>query len=256
MKKYKYLVSNGCSYADGATLKDASHERYGYLIAKKLGIESKYGEDIEINISKQGGSNDRIFRTSFNWVQENKEKCKDTLMLIGLTELYREEHFSLHSNKYCKFQYANLESPDDLGMLQEQSKTDDLSELINHLKYRLINSIDSKHLTERLNRNIILFDTFAKYNNLDVVFFDSLRSDKEFDSFKNFTMPWDEEWKNNRLNFIKENNLNWFLFPNIVENWKQHMYEVDNTYMGNHPNKKQHQEFSELLWEYLSETFK
>ena len=27
MKKYKYLVSNGCSFADGATLKDANHER-------------------------------------------------------------------------------------------------------------------------------------------------------------------------------------------------------------------------------------
>lgn len=254
MNRYKQLVSNGCSYAEGIPLKDAMHDRYGYLIANKLGIEPKYDDDIEINLSKLGGSNDRIFRTSFNWVHENKEKCKDTLMLIGLTELYREDYFSLNSNRYCRFQYSNLDNPDDLELYQEETKTDDLSELINHLKYRFINSIDSKHLIERLNRNIILFDTFAKYNNLDVVFFDSLRSDKEFDPGEDFTKSWSEELKNNRLNFIKDNNLNWFLFPNIVENWKQHMYQMDNTYEGNHPNKKQHQEFSELLWEYLNES--
>ena len=91
-----------------------------WLFLLKTWYESEY--NIEINISKQGGSNDRIFRTSFNWVQENKEKCKDTLMLIGLTELYREEHFSLIQINIMNFNIFNLESSEDLKMLQEQSK--------------------------------------------------------------------------------------------------------------------------------------
>ena len=40
MKKYKYLVSNGCSYAHGATLEDASYETesvYGFGHLKYYG---------------------------------------------------------------------------------------------------------------------------------------------------------------------------------------------------------------------------
>ncbi len=48
----------------------------------------------------------------------------------------------------------------------------------------------------------------------------------------------------------------WFMFPNNEKNWKNYMRHLDKTYDGNLPNKKQHQELSEIIWEYLNEKFK
>ena len=79
MKKIKYLVVNGCSFSEGAcmypNLKEIQDKKYENRFSKKL---SEKLNCEEINISQSGGSNDRIFRTTFDWIQNNKEKVKDT----------------------------------------------------------------------------------------------------------------------------------------------------------------------------------
>ena len=50
MKKYKYLVVNGCSYVQGVGCENAKEDRFSKLLSDKLQCK-------EINLSKSGGSN-------------------------------------------------------------------------------------------------------------------------------------------------------------------------------------------------------
>ena len=49
MKKYKYLVVNGCSYVQGVGCENAKEDRFSKLLSDKLQCK-------EINLSKSGGS--------------------------------------------------------------------------------------------------------------------------------------------------------------------------------------------------------
>ena len=93
MNRYKQLVSNGCSfvYACHENLSvswpgDTVHFNFTMSLAKKLKCSYKI-------LATSGGSNERAFRTTFEWIQGNKEKVKDTLFIIGLTESARTEVF-------------------------------------------------------------------------------------------------------------------------------------------------------------------
>jgi hypothetical protein len=106
MKKIKYLVTNGCSYSAGACMytgddeevkKNQNKNRFSKKLSEKLNCE-------EINLARPGGSNDRIFRTTFDWIQENKEKVKDTLFIIGLTAFARVDLYDKKKNRYLPAQ--------------------------------------------------------------------------------------------------------------------------------------------------------
>ena len=84
MDNIKYVYSNGCSFAEGCGLDNPKKERYSKLIADKFGAE-------DINQSSGGGSNQRIFRTTFEWISENQDKLKNTLFVIQLTYPIRNE---------------------------------------------------------------------------------------------------------------------------------------------------------------------
>ena len=248
MKQYKHLVINGCSFAAGAMLDNTNKERYGRLISNKMNLE-------EINLALHGGSNDRIFRTSYDWIQRNKKNCKNTLMIIGLTETFREELYSVKTKKYTKFQYANLDTKQDIDDFKDISGIKDYNKVKQYLEYRFLNFVDELYFKENLRRNIVLLHNYAKSNNIDVVFFDALKDDGNFEEQHRYEYDYSSNQYQDNIKFIVDNDLNYFIFPNNAKNWKKHMLNLDDTYKGYHPTKKQHQEFSELLWEYLNETF-
>ena len=70
MDNIKYVYSNGCSYTEGCGLDNPVKERYSKFLADKFGAE-------DINQSEGGGSNQRIFRTTYDWISENQDKLKD-----------------------------------------------------------------------------------------------------------------------------------------------------------------------------------
>ena len=98
MKKFKYLLANGCSFTLGSCMYEEEWEyrqnlnRFSKKLADKLNLE-------EINISTGGSSNDRIFRTTFDWIENNKEKVKDK-------EVTEKELIS-----YCKETLAGFKVP-------------------------------------------------------------------------------------------------------------------------------------------------
>ena len=96
MQKYKYLYVNGDSYTFGLDLewkknvgRFNTHSKYRWsnILSEKLGCR-------EINQALCGSSNNRIIRTLFDWYINNKDKHKDTFVIIGWTLPYRFELFS------------------------------------------------------------------------------------------------------------------------------------------------------------------
>ena len=84
MDKIKYIYSNGCSYTEGCGLDTPVKERYSKFLADKFGAE-------DINQSEGGGSNQRIFRTTYDWISENQDKLKDTVFVLQLSYPVRNE---------------------------------------------------------------------------------------------------------------------------------------------------------------------
>jgi hypothetical protein len=95
----KYLVSNGCSFTEGVGLvpgrplrkgdaifgEKVKPYRYSGILSKKLGIE-------DINLSRGGAPNERIFGTTIDWIAKNIEKCNDTLFVIQWSYIGRDIH--------------------------------------------------------------------------------------------------------------------------------------------------------------------
>ena len=66
------------------------------LLAKKIGLKN-------INFSKGGSSNQRQFRFASEYFLKNKNNIKDSIVLWGLTSVYRNEFYNTKLKKYENF---------------------------------------------------------------------------------------------------------------------------------------------------------
>ena len=80
------LYTNGCSFTYGAEL-DNRELRYGHLLANKLGCE--YYVDDSLN----GSGNDRILRTTLDYLQDPNINLEDLCVVIGWSGISRKEFF-------------------------------------------------------------------------------------------------------------------------------------------------------------------
>jgi len=105
----KRIVSNGCSWMEGmgVTSQDGQggrlQHRLSALFAKRYSAK-------DINLSLQGGSNDRILRTTIDWFTKNKTlNHNETFVLIGLTQPERTEMYYNETNSYIKIRASDME---------------------------------------------------------------------------------------------------------------------------------------------------
>ncbi len=121
MYKGKKLVVAGCSHVYGSfqdqLLPQQAHNRSW---VNKLSAKANF--DRHVNLGNPGGSNQRSFRVIKEYVLKNLATIKDTVIMIGLTELARCELPSLdyaHINPDRSFNdnryYMNLLGPFDIG---------------------------------------------------------------------------------------------------------------------------------------------
>ena len=118
-KKFDIIFANGCSYVQGCGLNGDSlpsspvknvKNRFSELIAIK-------GDAKEVNIAAGGAGNDKIFRTTFEWFEENKEEIADLniLVCLGLTISVRKEMFLRSTQEYTKANfYGPYHLPDNI----------------------------------------------------------------------------------------------------------------------------------------------
>jgi len=186
MKDYKYLVANGCSFVQGSGLHGPLSNqpvknvegRFSDVLSKKLNCQ-------EINIAAGGSGNDKIVRTTFEWVEQNKEKL-DTLIILGLSHWARKEIWVNEKNMYDKFKLVQK----DFYYNEFVKK---------HLNYEqeMIN----------LKRNLIMLDAYIKQVNptVDLLIFGSFEIDNlVLDSFNSFKFnskdaSWSKFITNNRI---------------------------------------------------------
>jgi hypothetical protein len=226
MKKIKYLVTNGCSYSAGACMytgddeevkKNQNKNRFSKKLSEKLNCE-------EINLARPGGSNDRIFRTTFDWIQENKEKVKDTLFIIGLTAFARVDLYDKKKNRYLPAQ--PFYSGESIKLIAEDLKcsTDEIWDWVN---FKLNYTYDEKQAIKKVKRDCILLNNYVNGN---IIFFNALH---KVDIFIN--------------------DLDFLTFEKIdkkYNSWKEYVgMEVG------HPKENHHHEMAEILYKHIQKGY-
>lgn len=250
----KYLFANGCSFVHGENAgeylnKDRSWNsklRFSKLLADRLNLQ-------EINLAANGESNHYIVRTTYDWIESNKEKVKDTIFILGITEPLRLE-FYLSAVK--KYQAASMRwvagALHNLKSKSEKELTNSIQEMIprifganidhqeglewygKFLKY-FYEYEEEEKVTERLYRFI---NSHINFRGGKLVVFNSIYdSIKDKSDFNFFNFPGD-------LNFWKAYDR---LRQDQGENWKTSC---------THPSHISHEWLSNQLFNFIqSEKF-
>jgi len=94
----KYLYCNGDSFC-GDQIKKG--RRFGDLLGQKYNLEVKHEW-------RSGSSNHRIYRTTVDFIMNNKSKLHDYLFLIGWTKPTRFEMYDTIHQRYIPMGYTNF----------------------------------------------------------------------------------------------------------------------------------------------------
>jgi hypothetical protein len=101
------LLTNGCSWTWGGALEPwwtTDDQREKLVWPHHLG--SQIGADKVVNLAEGCGSNDRIWRTTFNYIlSQPRNELQDTLAIIQFTDLSRYEIYCPVTN----YIYENIE---------------------------------------------------------------------------------------------------------------------------------------------------
>lgn len=208
--KYDIVFANGCSFVQGSALggknlpsepvKDVPN-RFSDLLAKHFDAE-------ECNIAAGGSGNDKIFRTSFDWIEQNKERIEDKKILIclGLSFPQRSEIYSVSKGGYTKF---NVYSDGNVAeRISKESKVLDADQVKEFARVWFTEFYD---IDERIKIQYKLIKSLLAYinqeiPNYDLFIFNSLEDDYP-DWFRNglglddtFNPSWNSYIQKNKLN--------------------------------------------------------
>ena len=118
MKQYDRVIVMGCSFVSAGHLQDyggleCGNTHFIMSLQDKLKCTDKvdfWGNKTH-NIGEAGVSNDYICRNMMEWLIDNPDRIKNTLFIIGLTELSRIEYWSSVDERYRSF-YPNEDTDD------------------------------------------------------------------------------------------------------------------------------------------------
>ena len=109
------LVFNGCSFVKGNALRThhdtGGHENLSWEEKEPFNFTTLLSNKLngkQINIASAGGSNDRIIRSTYEWIKQNPNEVKDSIFVIGLTEILRSEKFCANTKTYVKWRYTTF----------------------------------------------------------------------------------------------------------------------------------------------------
>jgi len=160
------LVANGCSFTYGHM--DEHGDYYVTSVWPKLFENTDEFTEV-INLASEGGSNDRLVRTTIEYF--NKNGTEDTMLVLQHPTPNRKEWYNIQHNMWIG--YVNTEddtlyelsavdyTKDNLKMLKTDTAT---QRKILH-QYKGLVETD---ITEIINyfKNIILIQNFCKNNNI------------------------------------------------------------------------------------------
>ena len=226
------IILNGCSFIAGHHKKKYSSTTLGYHLKNLSGIEP-------INLALHGSGNERMFRTTYEYLSNNK--ITNSLVVLGITHWARVE---LYDEIKEKFYHVNFWANDFESILDEvftnakskyvdneikliDNKEWDSSFLKKFIKFYLAALKNEKIEREKIKREIILFEHYCKANNNILITFNSLDGAPE--SFKS-------------QSYIKIQNYNSWI--DIIET--NNLHHSDPNFSG-HPNSKSNLQVAKLI---------
>jgi hypothetical protein len=213
------------------------------LIAEHFG--AKYYELATCGYSIQG-----MNRRTLEWSSKNKDKFKDTLIIVGMTSVGRIEIWNNKLNSW----HNDSEHFQPPNSLFDQFKDHLMIYWTAEQRKNYFVNFYNDNAEFLLATNIIIgLQSFLTLNNIDHVFFDAIESTDKF---------WERHCDD--MQDILGHKL---IFDNLVsqENWYRHPEyesmldftkknpEMRVTETDVHPNKKAHKYWGECLLEYIEE---
>lgn len=167
----KTLFTNGCSWTWGGALEEywvTEEERFKLVWPHHLG--ELMGVDNVVNLSLACGSNQRILRTTLDWLlSKSPEELKDTIAVIQWTELSRYEYYVMKDNNPIE----NIGHRWLLNKIDSVSTSWDVSE--NYHRSREVFFMDNpKHKIQKVELDEDYFtyniERLKRYTNIESVY--------------------------------------------------------------------------------------
>lgn len=230
MKDYKYLVANGCSFVVGLGCTNSTEQRFSKLLSDKLECEV-------YNLAKNGGSNDRIIRTSFDWVREHKGK-ENVLIVFGLTGYARMDVWVNGWNEdsdvpigYRQFIFSSRKAKTGFSRKYDLQKNLGVTVEERNKFFKIFTEyfLSEEKRMEKLKRELIMFQSYMKEQlpNSELILFSSLLWDVP-KSFKEC--------------------FNWFEFKN-GQTWREDFENIHN--VASHPSTLAHKLIADELYDFI-----
>ena len=185
---------------------------YGRHIADAIGAQL-------ICQASSGGSNDRIIRTTKDWIEHNQDRLQDTFMILQWTTWEREEWF--HGGKFWQVNASGIDTVP--AELEEQYKN-------------YVINVDWEIKTQDAHEKIWAMHLYLKSLNIRHLFFSghSTFSDiqKKYDWGKNYIEPYSRNhsyhnWlKNNGGNYANAASYHFDAESHCI--WAQHVLQYIN----------------------------
>lgn len=195
---FKRIYANGCSFTCAGGLDDKNirkkykeildinleddYIQYAYpnIVAKKLNLSIT-------NESQSGGSVNRVIRKTYEYVYKNSSTISETLFILELPPMWREEIYSNEFNRVLNICPATITDPDSgIPAAFNGYKTNDIKNLSKNLQSYFYNFINVEFEYKKSMNNLLGLLHFLKNNNIRFVLIDNCFFEK----------------------FLRENNLN------------------------------------------------
>lgn len=160
------LVANGCSFTEGH--KDKINNQPPDWVWPSLFKNTDEFSEV-VNLATEGGSNDRLVRTTLEYFSNNTSK--DTILVLQHTTPNRKEWYNTQHNMWIGYVTSEKDTlyelskvkytADDINMLRKDTATQ--RKLVHQNKLLVETDI-----TETINyfKNIITIQNFCKSNNI------------------------------------------------------------------------------------------
>jgi len=176
--RYNRIIVTGCSFVDGGHLYGTGFHQDHFMIhlQRKLKIPCDERPSNQNNLAKNGASNDYITRVLTSWLIKNKTNVKNTLFIVGLTELSRIEYYDNVGKQYRTFW---SHEPIDTGWFPEYWEQI-FSGVLDKNKSREWNTnlykytYDESVRADELYLKLLMIQNFIQMNGGNMVIFSSL----------------------------------------------------------------------------------
>lgn len=255
--KITHLLGNGCSFVKNGWVYELNQKKnwtendkftqepndFPKMTGEKLGIPTD-------NIATAGAGIRFNIYSTYKWLQYNRDKVKNTLLLFGITALQRDTFLTkakyprrLHDNGIIDGLANHLTPSGHIPTTQKEYNYweargydgKEIGEFFKHY-YNLVNNEEAFYEMQKLE--LRMFQAYLNSIGLRHLFINTLASDETV-------------YRKEDLSFLD----NLFIFPDGSESWIDYILTYEPTYMTLHPTVYDHLKLSEILAEYIKENY-